>query len=92
MVDKRKTFIGYDYTLCEGIGCNKCNNCVRYLTHVKAIETNYNTLGVAYLVTPIDGDCECYVNAEKWMRRFDADNDEFDYGHDVKHNTIDWEE
>ena len=38
MVDRKKTFYGYDYTLCDYSHCPNCNNCVRYLTHLKAVE------------------------------------------------------
>ena len=37
-------------------------------------------------------DCDLFIDAEKWAHRFDADNDEFDYGHNVKHNTINEED
>lgn len=91
MVDTRKTFLGYDYALCDATLCPHANNCVRYLTHQKAIETNYDTWGLTYLIVePKDYiTCDAFINAEKWAKRFDACNDEYDYGHNVSYEPID---
>ena len=90
MVDRKKTFYGYDYTLCDYSHCPNCNNCVRYLTHLKAVEENEDYL--TYNASDSTDDCDLFIDAEKWAHRFDADNDEFEYGHNVSHKAINEED
>lgn len=90
MVDRNKTFVGYDYTLCDYSHCPNYENCVRYLTHLKALEDNVTYL--TYNASNTVKDCDIFIDAEKWKHRYDAENDEFDYGHDIKHGTVDGEE
>lgn len=89
MIDRRKTFPCYDYALCDALFCPHKNNCVRNLTHQKAVEEGHNVEYITYLIIePQDfKDCSAFVNAEHWMKRFDGDNDEFDYGHNMKYTN-----
>lgn len=94
MVNRKKTFPGYDYALCDAVLCPKCNNCVRHLTHLKAIEDNYDTWGQTYLVVePKDYTlCDAYVDGDMWANRYNLENTEYDYGHNVNYTSNDSED